>query len=110
MIILYHIGGSTLITEKQIIEALGQLIDPSNNLSLSENDGVRKVEYDAKTNKVNLVIGLADDKTPKLNDFQFEIMKKMKVELGIGGVKVEYVKQNTRSSQETNILRERYLI
>jgi ATP-binding protein involved in chromosome partitioning len=86
------------------MKALGELIDPSNSKTLAENDGVRKVEFDSETNKVNLVIGLADDKTPKLDDFQFEIMKKMKVELGIGGVKVEYVKLSTRSSQETNIL------
>jgi len=93
-----------LITEKQIREALEQLIDPSNNKTLLENKAVRKIDYDKESNKVNLVIGLADDKTPKLDDFQFSLMKKMKVELGVGGVKIEYVKLSTRSSQETNIL------
>lgn len=95
-----------MVTEKQIIEALESMIDPDNGKTLKENGGVRKVEYNAEANKVNLVIGLADDKSKKLNDFQFEIMKKMKVELGIGGVKIEYVKLSTRSSQETNILGE----
>lgn len=93
-----------MITEKQIQEALEILVDPSNGKTLKENNGVRKVEYNSDTNKVNLVIGLADDKTPKRDDFQYEIMKALKIGLGVGGVKVEYVKSNTRSAQETDIL------
>ncbi len=93
------------MTDK-IRQILEQMIDPSNGKTLKENGGVRKIDFDAEANKVNVVIGLSDDKMPQLDEFQYAIMKELKIGLGIGGVKIEYVKLNTRSSQETDILGE----
>ncbi len=93
-----------MITEKLIRTALNSLIDPSNGKTLEANNAIRIVEYNAETNKVNLVIALADDRTPKKDEFQFEIMKKMKVEMKIGGVKIEYTRLDTRTQSETFIL------
>ena len=93
-----------MATEKQIIEVLEQLIDPSSEKTLKEIGGVRLVEYNESENKVNLVIGLEDPRTPKLDDFQYEIMKKLKIDMAIAGVKLEFVNIRTRSSQETDIL------
>lgn len=95
-----------MITEKQITTALNELVDPTNGKTLKDNSAVRKVEYDNANNKVNLIIALADDKSPKKDEFQFNLMKKMKMDLKIGGVKIEYTRLDTRTQAETNILGE----
>lgn len=93
-----------MLTDQQIKSTLEALVDPTNGKTLKENEGVRKIDYNSEENKVTLIIALADDKDPKKDDFQYELMKKLKIDLKIAGVKVEYTKLNTRAAGETNIL------
>ncbi|QVK19869.1 P-loop NTPase [Mycoplasmatota bacterium] len=93
-----------MITEKQITEKLSGLIDPTSGKTLKSNGGIRKITIDKENNKVYLIIALADDTSPKKDDFQYELMKILKLELGFSGVRVEYTKLNTRAAGETTIL------
>jgi ATP-binding protein involved in chromosome partitioning len=94
-----------MITKEIIEEKIAQIIDPTSSKTLAENDAIRQIDYDEATNKAYLLIAMTNEKDQDaINKMQLQIMKALKIDLGIGGVKIEYVKQGRRSVQETPIL------
>jgi ATP-binding protein involved in chromosome partitioning len=92
-----------MVTKEQITKAIEGLIDPSNGKTLKENDGVRKILLDEENNKVHIIIGL-EKKEFDTSAFQRDLLKILKIDLGIGGVKIEYTALGYRSKSESAII------
>ncbi len=94
-----------MLTKEQIQAAIAAVIDPTNGKSLADNEAIRQIDYDSDANKCTLLIAMANDKDQDAkNKMQLQLMKALKIDLGIGGVKIEYVRLGHRSVQETPIL------
>lgn len=93
------------MTKEQIQSAIESILDPTNGKSLKENEAIRQIDYDADANKLQLLIAMANDKDQDAkNKMQLQMMKALKIDLGIAGVKIEYARLGQRSVKETPIL------
>ena len=93
------------MTKEQIQSAIESIMDPSNGKTLKENDAIRQIDFDADANKLQLLIAMGNDKDQDAkNKMQLQMMKALKIDLGIAGVKIEYAKLGQRSVKETPIL------
>jgi len=92
-----------MVTKEQITKAIEGLVDPSNGKTLKENQGVRKVFIDDENNKVHIIIGL-ENKEFDTTNFQRELLKILKINLKIAGVKIEYTTLGYRSKSESAII------
>jgi len=92
-----------MVNKQEIIDAIELLVDPSNQKTLKENKGVRKIIIDEETEKVHVIIGL-ENKDVEKTLFQRELMKILKINLGIKGVKIEYTTLNYRAKSESPLI------
>jgi ATP-binding protein involved in chromosome partitioning len=93
------------MTKEQIQSAIESIVDPTNGKSLKDNDAIRQIDYDVEANKLQLLIAMGNDKDQDAkNKMQLQMMKALKIDLGIAGVKIEYARLGQRSVKETPIL------
>ncbi len=93
------------MTEKeQLKNKLGELIDPSNEKTLAENDAIRHLAIDGKT--VTVLIGIADEHNDEAKKtLRRNLAKTIKRDLGYEGLKLDFepLKKKDSILQKKNI-------
>lgn len=82
---------------------LKDVMDPSSNQSLGENDAIKHVGVDDQ-NTVILIIELSDTSAEVSKQVQRDIAKIVKLDLGYKGVKIEFQKRKIRNKNAKTLL------
>jgi ATP-binding protein involved in chromosome partitioning len=93
-----------LVTKEHILNAILPMTDPSSGKTLEEQNSVRRIFLNEEENKAHIIIALQELNTAHQATFQKGLLKVLKLDLGIAGVKLEYTTLNQRAAGESKIL------
>jgi len=82
--------GDNMNTKEEVRNRIEMLIDPSNNKSLKETDGIRFLDIDEDKKVVNLIIGLEKIDGEFQKTVTRQLAKLIKIDLGFTGIKTEF--------------------
>jgi ATP-binding protein involved in chromosome partitioning len=88
---------------EEIKQKLLGVIDPSTNQTLGETDAIKHVGID-ENDTVILIIEVGDKETETTKQIQRDIAKIVKIDLGLGGIKIEFQKRKTRNKDAQTLL------
>lgn len=88
----------------EIKKSLKDIIDPSSNLAFHETKAIKHCGIDEDSNTVILVIEVKTKSPETINTLKKEIAKKVKIELGYSGVKVDFVEAKKTNPNAHTIL------
>ncbi|MDT8337291.1 MAG: P-loop NTPase [Candidatus Izemoplasmatales bacterium] len=87
----------------KIKELVNEVIDPSCNQKLAENDSVKHIGID-ENNAVIMIIEVADKEGNHTKKITRDIAKIVKIDLGYSGVKIEFTKRKLRNKEAKTLL------
>jgi len=86
-----------------IKEKVNEVIDPSSNQKLAENDSVKHIGIDDK-NTVIMIVEVKDKSQETIKAVTRDIAKIVKLDLGYSGVKIEFTKRKERNKNAKTLL------
>ncbi|MDY0023510.1 MAG: P-loop NTPase [Candidatus Izemoplasmatales bacterium] len=86
-----------------IKEKVNEVIDPSSNQKLAENDSVKHIGIDDK-NTVIMIVEVKDKSQDTIKAVTRDIAKIVKLDLGYSGVKIEFTKRKERNKNAKTLL------